>query len=440
MKSSSPVVLVVRKNQQQNESNPSSNPDTITINDEDNCLKKNPKKTTTDHFSFAVVRHPVVQFVVCAAGINICYLYFGIVQERIYLSIGTLPITATTKSSHHITAFLLLLQAISNAIAAAVANRFFYKTINTTPTTTTKQATNRKGLPLHHRLLLLTSFSYSLAMTSSNEALNHVSYPIASLAKSCKVVPSMIAEFCLQGHANHFKYQDIVGALCFIVGILFFQYCSTTNTTHPNLNNRNANYIIGLSLLFLSLAMDGLLSYCQGLLKQSGTTTKYNTTTQNKYKNKNTNFRAPTSVETMLWTNIYSIAFFLPYAIITGQLVNGIELLQLQTTKDNTTTPLVLTNSTVNTTLRLVRHDMFLLSICAAVGQFFIFSTIQIFSPIMCTTITTTRKFLSILTSVFKYGHVLSFGQWSSVGLVFFGLYAQIFAQLFSSGEKIKQY
>lgn len=393
--------------------------------DEDNCLKQNP----SNKYSFAVlVRHPVVQFVICAVGINVCYLYFGIVQERIYLSLATLPIITTTNknksTSHHITAFLLLLQAISNAFAAAIVNHWVVsKRILTT--TTAKRISNRNDLPLHHRLLLLTSFSYSLAMTSSNEALNHVSYPIASLAKSCKIVPSMIAEFCLHGHTNQFKYQDLMGAFCFLIGILVFHYCSTTHSTTTSHSNTNQHSnTIGLLLLFLSLAMDGLLSYCQGLLKQKSKTKTTN-------KNPNSTFRAPTSVETMLWTNLYSIVFFLPYAIGTGQLANGIQLLQL------------VPNTTNDTTTRdTLRHDMILLSICAAMGQFFIFFTIQLFSPILCTTITTTRKFLSILTSVYKYGHVLSFGQWSSVGLVFFGLYAQLLPQLVvtSSESKKKQH
>jgi UDP-galactose transporter B1 len=50
---------------------------------------------------------------------------------------------------------------------------------------------------------------------------------------------------------------------------------------------------------------------------------------------------------------------------------------------------------------------------------------------VICTTITTTRKFFTILLSVYKFGHVLSIWQWISVTLVFFGLYMEIVAKLF---------
>ena len=48
----------------------------------------------------------------------------------------------------------------------------------------------------------------------------------------------------------------------------------------------------------------------------------------------------------------------------------------------------------------------------------------------MTTTITTTRKFFSILLSVRAFGHVFSAVQWTSIGMVFGGLYLEIAAKL----------
>jgi solute carrier family 35 (UDP-galactose transporter), member B1 len=128
----------------------------------------------------------------------------------------------------------------------------------------------------------------------------------------------------------------------------------------------------------------------------------------------------------MLWTNLYSILFFFPYAVMTGQLGNGMALLNHKN---------LTSLSTISPTSSMLLKDIMLLATLAASGQFFIFYTIQEFSPIVCATITTTRKFFTILASVYKYGHVLSFGQWASVGLVFFGLYVQIFINLFHSSS-----
>ena len=73
-----------------------------------------------------------------------------------------------------------------------------------------------------------------------------------------------------------------------------------------------------------------------------------------------------------------------------------------------------------------IRWTIGLLNITAAAGQIFIFFTIQIFSPLMCTTITTTRKFLTILLSVRNFGHRFTSFQWLSIVMVFGGLYLAI--------------
>jgi drug/metabolite transporter (DMT)-like permease len=66
-----------------------------------------------------------------------------------------------------------------------------------------------------------------------------------------------------------------------------------------------------------------------------------------------------------------------------------------------------------------------------SIGQIFIFLTITWYSSLVTTTITTTRKFFTILFSVLHFGHSFSFGQWTSVAMVFGGLYISI-----ASGNK----
>lgn len=51
-------------------------------------------------------------------------------------------------------------------------------------------------------------------------------------------------------------------------------------------------------------------------------------------------------------------------------------------------------------------------SLAATVGQNFIYFTINNFNPLVCTTITTTRKFFTILFSVLVYGHNINAKQW----------------------------
>lgn len=72
-------------------------------------------------------------------------------------------------------------------------------------------------------------------------------------------------------------------------------------------------------------------------------------------------------------------------------------------------------------------YDILLFCLCGAVGQNFIFLTISSFGALANTTITTTRKFMSILISSVWNGNTLSPEQWSGVGMVFSGLAYQIF-------------
>jgi solute carrier family 35 (UDP-galactose transporter), member B1 len=63
--------------------------------------------------------------------------------------------------------------------------------------------------------------------------------------------------------------------------------------------------------------------------------------------------------------------------------------------------------------------DIVLFGICGAVGQCFIFHTLEKYGSLVLVTTTVTRKMFSILLSVLMFGHPLNYGQWASVGLVF---------------------
>lgn len=51
-------------------------------------------------------------------------------------------------------------------------------------------------------------------------------------------------------------------------------------------------------------------------------------------------------------------------------------------------------------------------SLLGALGQNFIYYTISNFNPLVCTTVTTTRKFFQIMFSVFWHKHPITNMQW----------------------------
>lgn len=74
---------------------------------------------------------------------------------------------------------------------------------------------------------------------------------------------------------------------------------------------------------------------------------------------------------------------------------------------------------------------------CGAVGQLFIFHTLSRFSSLLLVTVTVTRKMLTMLLSVFWFGHSLSGGQWLGISLVFGGIGAEAVVQ--RSEKKAKE-
>lgn len=75
----------------------------------------------------------------------------------------------------------------------------------------------------------------------------------------------------------------------------------------------------------------------------------------------------------------------------------------------------------------ILRHprilvDMALFALTSALGQSFIFLTVELFSPLTCSIVTTTRKFFTILASVLVFGHHLDARQWLGVACVIGGI------------------
>jgi len=65
-------------------------------------------------------------------------------------------------------------------------------------------------------------------------------------------------------------------------------------------------------------------------------------------------------------------------------------------------------------------------TLCSAAGQSFIFFTIANFDPLVCTTVTTTRKIFSVLLSIFLKGHSLSGQGWGGIALACAGILAEM--------------
>jgi solute carrier family 35 (UDP-galactose transporter), member B1 len=86
-----------------------------------------------------------------------------------------------------------------------------------------------------------------------------------------------------------------------------------------------------------------------------------------------------------------------------------------------------------------VLYDVLGFAACGAVGQLFIFATLERFSSLLLVTVTVTRKMLTMLLSVVWFGKRLTGGQWLGVGFVFSGIGAEGWIQQKDKKRKLEQ-
>jgi len=302
-----------------------------------------------------------VIILVCVVGIFLCYGAFGVVQEELYSGAW-----GPHKEKFNNTIFLLFVQTVTNGFIAWIASLLLRERANNTPL-------------LQYSTQALSSL---MAMVFSNLALAHVDYPTQVLAKSCKPVPVMIMTvFILR---KRYRWDKVLFVTMITAGISLFMVSKVESPSSKTLEEKETS-AIGMIFLLCSLGLDGVT----GPLQEKVIST---------YR--------PTSVQLMLYSNLWSSGFLLLAMLGTGGGIEGV----LFCKQNIDVLPYIL-----------------LFSVTSAFGQIFIYYTIHQFGSLTCSIITTIRKFCTILLSVVVFGHSLSSIQWLCVALVFSGLSLESF-------------
>lgn len=231
------------------------------------------------------------------------------------------------------------------------------------------------------------AFSYIGAMYCSNWALAFVTYPTQALAKSCKLIPVMLMRIVING--KKYKLRDYLCVALITAGISVF---SLAKKAKPG---EASNSVFGMALLFASLALDGFTGPTQEKIEAE-------------YK--------PTVGQMMFSMNFFAVIYVGIGLLATGIMWPALAFCQAH--------PEILL-------------QMLFFSCLSAFGQNFILMTLYRFDSLILTTITTTRKFFTILCSVVWYGHVLVTNQWIGVGMVFFGLAMDTYGKYLSKQERL---
>lgn len=301
-----------------------------------------------------------VQLIICTIGIYVCYLRYGLLQERIYSTSHGPENARFTQTS-----FLLLVQTLTNALVALLVI-----ILNLFPA----PAPDKESVPHSFRKALpeyaVVSLSYLSAMLFSFTALRYMSYPMQALGKSCKMIPVMLMGIVIR--KRRYKPREFLCVALITLGVALFSWKSKKSAVPDS--------PLGFFLLFASLFMDGITGPLQERLVARNN---------------------PSTHQLMFWQNLCSAVWVGVGSLATGEITSALAFVAR---------------------FPEVTWDILLFSLVSALGQNFIFYTVRNFNALVVTTITTTRKMFTVLLSIFVFNHSMVARQWVGLVLVFFAI------------------
>jgi len=339
------------------------------------------------------------------------FLVWGVAQERL-----SVPFTDGGKTEKWNFALVMgALQSILSALSALIyisirrkPGQSLTDALGVNPTTTIGTNGSANG-GLHHepeksaksiRRRLLTSY-FQCALLGTFAApfgfasLAHISYPAMVLGKSCKLIPVLIMNVLI--YRRKFALHKYFVVALVTAGITMFMALGnqkSSKSKKDTVSAGTASSIIGLVYLLINLAMDGLLNSTQDEIF-----VRYKVTGQ----------------QMMFFMNLCSAvlntvlaALPLPYIPVlhpshgrSSDLFDALQFLQAHPKAVSA---------------------LFQFAITGALGQLFIFETLQHFGSLTLVTITLTRKLFTMLLSVVLYNHKLTVGQYAGAATVFGGI------------------
>ncbi|KAF7828080.1 UDP-galactose/UDP-glucose transporter 3 [Senna tora] len=300
----------------------------------------------------------------CVAGIWSAYIYQGVLQE----TLSTKRFGPDGQRFEHL-AFLNLAQSVVCLIWSYIMIKIW-------------SSGSSGGAPWW--AYWSAGITNTIGPAMGIEALKYISYPAQVLAKSSKMIPVMLMGSLVYG--IRYTFPEYLCSSLVAGGVSTFALLKTSSKTINKLAHPNAP--LGYGLCFLNLAFDGFTNATQDSLKS-----RYPKTSA-----------WGIMLGMNLWGTVYNIIYMFGWP-------RGIGYEAIRFCKQHPE----------------AAWDIFYYCCCGAVGQNFIFLTISQFGSLANTTITTTRKFVSIVVSSLLSGNPLSNKQWGCVLMVFSGLSYQIY-------------
>jgi len=317
----------------------------------------------------------------CAIGLQVAFLTWGVIQERIM----TQKYGAVMGKGG---------ENFTNSQFLVFVNRFLAFLVAGVVITTGKQP--NLTCPLYK--FSYASFSNIMSSWFQYEALKFISFPTQVLGKACKVIPVMLMGKIVSG--NKYQMYEWMTAGLLSVGISFFLLGqqsdhSAAPTTGENVYGEGIVVFSGFVLMLGYMAFDSFTSNWQGELFKV-------------YK--------MSSTQMMFGVNLFSCLFTFVSLLEQGGFLEAAHF--------------------------MFKHYDFaihvlVLSVCAAMGQLFIYFTISRFGAVAFTIIMTLRQAFAILLSCIIYSHPVTSTGMVGILVVFLALVIRIYAK--SRISKMKQ-
>jgi len=292
------------------------------------------------------------------SGIYAAFLYYGSLQEDV------LTYTSPNGEKFKYSWFLQILEAAANVILGGVFMLMFEGV----------RAVPQMPYVVSGALQVCAKYCTTASMVFG------VSFPVATLGKSSKMVPVMIGSLLI-GNAKY-SLREYVHVGLIVGGTAMV---SMAKKAKPG----SASSSMGLCFLVAALACDGIVGGTQKRLKKA--------LAEKGMKERN--------FEMQFLTNLYMALTAVVFTFIMGEFEPGYKFCM-----ENPA----------------IFKSVCQFAACSAVGQAFIFYTISTFDPLVCTTVTTTRKVFSVLYSILMKGHQMNAQGWSGVAMACGGILGEL--------------
>eukprot|EP00450_Noctiluca_scintillans_P016535 CAMPEP_0194531132 /NCGR_PEP_ID=MMETSP0253-20130528/68358_1 /TAXON_ID=2966 /ORGANISM="Noctiluca scintillans" /LENGTH=293 /DNA_ID=CAMNT_0039376453 /DNA_START=12 /DNA_END=890 /DNA_ORIENTATION=- len=267
-----------------------------------------------------------------AAGIYLFFITYGRLQERIF------RFRTPSGENFALVWFVQVWESLANVILAGIARQISGPV---------------HGFPQRLSAIcgvaqVMSKYCFSASLAAG------LSFPVATLAKSAKLVPVMIGSLLLGG--ARFTPRQVSQASAIVGGTTIVNMSGERGATRSSSSK-------GLLLILAALACDGVVGGVSKLLKKE---VRERQLAQKFY-------------DLMFWQNTYMLLASLAFAAANSELRQGLSFCRANPS---------------------IRRNILLFSACGACGQSCVFYTISNYDAVVCTAITTTRKLASVLLSL----------------------------------------